>query len=170
MDKRSWGISVAGWSFYLGVACFFATIAAYVALPAVGVVLPVFSPFYHYQLFATGPSGPFVADIASVVTAYAFTFVAGLLFFGLGSVAAGVLEGAKYASFAAFAVHPFDYLFFFPQIFAFLAASELSKASFEDYRGDPTALSRGFSASARHFGLGLLLLCIVYLARLALVR
>ncbi len=103
--------------------------------------------------------------------AFFFVFIASLLLFGIGGIAAMLLEGAKYGYFASKLMTGaptlftfFDLLFIIPLVLSCIAATTLAAGLILDYRGKGSMWSY-WSNAAKFFGFGLALLVILVIAR-----
>lgn len=95
-----------------------------------------YNNFYAEKIVVRPPYFFQPGDVASHVNAVAFVFFFSLLAFGLSSVLALGIEGAKYGSLISTgAMSGFEVVYVVPAILACFAATELGQGVLDDYEG-----------------------------------
>ena len=104
-------------------------------------------------------------DMLGFVSAFAFVLVFSLLFFGLATPVAMLVEGLKFGSLLSAGQMPaYDLVFLVPEIFAMLAATGLGEAVMLDYSEKKT-IYETWSANASYLTVGALLLAVFIVLR-----
>jgi len=114
-----------------------------------------FEPPYNYE----------IGDALSSFTAFAFSFVFSILFFGYSAPLAMLIEGAKFASLYTRGGLPwFDLLFVVPDLLACYSAILLGANAWEDFKGTGS-LFKGWREAFKYFIVAAALLGALLVAR-----